>query len=169
MMDDTQNKPPMRRSVRILLILSLALNLIVVGSVGGAVLGHGGKDKRAHMSHDGPGSPIVRALTREDRRSMGRSIRKAYRSQVKDSAADTLRYQALVSALAADPYDPSAVKLAHQELDEANWGRRQIAQKIWLENVDAMSVEQRQDYAERIQEVLTNHKRGPKKGSMNDQ
>lgn len=169
MTDEAQNKPRMRRSVRILLIVSLALNLVIIGLVGGAFLGHGGKDKRSHMSFDGPGSPIVRALSREDRRAMGRSIREAYRAQVSDRGADTARYQALVSALAADPYDPEAVKLAREMLDEANWGRRQIAHDIWLKNVDAMSIEQRQDYADRIREALKNHKRGPKKGSMKDQ
>lgn len=169
MTDDTQNKPPMRRSVRILLILSLALNLIVIGLVGGAVLGHGGKDKRSHMSHNGPGSPIVRALSREDRRSMGRSIREAYRSQVKDRAADALRYQALVSALAADPYDPEAVKMARQALDEESRDRRQIAQDIWLKNVDAMGVDRRQDYADRMQEVLENQKHRPKKRAKQGQ
>ena len=169
MTNEPQNKPRMRRSVRILLIASLALNLIVIGLIGGAVLGQGGKGGRPHMSLDGPGSPIVRALSREDRRAMGKSIREAYRSQAKDRSADEGRYQALVSALAADPYDSEAVVQTRQVLDKTNWDRRQIAHDIWMKNVDAMSVEQRQAYAERIQGVLKDHKRGPKKGVNEDQ
>lgn len=168
MSDETQNRRNMRLSVRILLIASLGLNLIVVGLIGGAILRHGDKGRPPHMSAEGPGSPIVRALAKDERREIGKSIRSAHRAHRPDRDVDKAGYNVLVVALAADPYDPDAVRRAREGLDSAHGDRRQIALGIWFNYVDAMSLEQRKDYAARLEEVLKDHKWDRKKAPRQD-
>ena len=69
------------RWTRWALIISLALNLIVIGAVVGTVLRHGSEGHRdAHgdkHGHDMAGGPLTQALSREDRRAIGREMRRA--------------------------------------------------------------------------------------------
>ncbi|SHJ71584.1 Heavy-metal resistance [Shimia gijangensis] len=166
MSDEATKKPRMRRSVRILLIVSLALNLIIIGLVLGAALSHGGKGRGPDAYSDGPQSPIALALSWEERRDVGKKIRAAHRKHASDRKVEKIRYETLISALNGDPYDPDAVSMAREALDQASWDRRQIAYDIWVTHVGKMSVEQRQDYAERLREVLNERRsrrdRGPK-------
>lgn len=165
MTEEPPKKAGMRRSVRILLVLSLALNLIVAGLIVGAVLSHGGKERHSSRPMDGPGSPIARALSWEDRREVGKNIRKAHRDLSADRKADQRLYAAFLAALRADPFVPEEMRLARDALDQASRARRQIATDIWAAHVEGMTVKERQDYATSLEKVLENrrHHGGKKK------
>lgn len=158
MTEQNPKKSGMRRSVRFLLIGSLAFNLVIIGLVAGVAMRHGGKGHAPRFS-EGPGSPIVRALAPRDRRDMGMNLRKAYRSGELGLRNERKYYDALVQALVADPYDSEALRKARENLDVRQIDRRKIAVNIWLERVDKMSPEQRQAYGERLLEVLEKPKR----------
>lgn len=90
---------------RIVLILSLALNLAVAGMIGGAVVaGRLGHDRPVRVDL-GLGQ-LTRALPEADRRAIGRALRQdpGWRGpQMRGQMA------ALAAALRADPFDPAPV------------------------------------------------------------
>ena len=79
MTDNTPNPPPrMKLWLRVVLVLSLAFNLLIVGISAGAMF-----TWSKWKSHHGPrmdlsAGPMTRALSREDRRAIGKEMRKAY-------------------------------------------------------------------------------------------
>ena len=159
MTQETEKKPKMRLGLRLLLVGSLALNLLVVGIVGGAWITHkrGGFDGHPERH----GSPYVRALSIEDKRSLGKALRQAYRDHEVDRRADRRSFERVVTLLRQTPLDRDALlgELALQR--QAGASRREVAQTIWLEKISAMSDAERVEYADRLDEAL-NRKGRPK-------
>ena len=108
-MDDRKTTPRDGRLIRILLVASLALNLLVVGLAAGWALRHAGG---AHPSRlDMAGGPLTRALSTEDRHRIGQQMRAAWRAA--DDGRGDLRdsYDALLADLRAVPFDPAVVRV----------------------------------------------------------
>ncbi|MEP2534149.1 periplasmic heavy metal sensor [Shimia sp.] len=159
MANETDKKPGMRRGVRILLIGSLALNLLVVGVVGGAVVGHM-RDGDSRDRSDRFGSPYVRALNVQDKRIVGKAIRDAYRQAEIDREGSRRSYERVVGLLRAAPLDQNALTQEVAQQDIGGEQRRKVAQKIWLDRVFSMTDTERATYADDLEDVL---KRGSKK------
>lgn len=156
MTDET--KPGMKRWIKVVFVLSLALNLIIIGLVGGAALRFGGADKH-HRFSDRAFTPTLFALDREDRREIGRNIRKAYRERESKKVNEIRLFNEIADAIEADPIDVDAVLAASSELDGGLAERREIAQQAWLDKVSEMSHEDRKAYAARIRDILENPKK----------
>ncbi|PSL19656.1 periplasmic heavy metal sensor [Shimia abyssi] len=159
MSEQGTQKPKMRLGLRLLLIGSLAINLVVVGIVGGAVIGHL-KDDGKKRPHDRFGSPYVRALSFEDKRKVGRSIREAYRSAEIDRAAEGRSYARVVDLLRSSPLDQDALQNEVKRQEAHGHERRDVAQRIWIERVVNMTDTERLEYADRLEDTL---KRGGRK------
>ncbi|TCL10167.1 putative membrane protein [Shimia isoporae] len=150
-----------RRPLRGLLVASLAVNLLVLGVIGGAVLSH-----RGGHGGDGPGAkerfgtPYVQALSREDRRAVGRAIRQSYRDGGHTLMGDRALYLQTVEVLRSDAFDPVVLNDTLRDIDRSAEGRRDLARAKLVERISAMTPEERSAYADRLEEVL---KRGPDK------
>ncbi len=164
MSDQTPQSPkeqppraPMRRSLRILLFLSLAANLVIVGLVAGAMMGKqkGGKPPR---DADFMGA-YTRALPQEDRRAIGRAIREHHRLSGITRQVARQKFQQMLTILRATPFDEAAMQEQMAAQAKAAFDRREAAQQFWLERIAAMSDAERQDYADQIEAQL---KRGPR-------
>jgi uncharacterized membrane protein len=138
----------------------LTLNVAIIGLVGGAIY--------SFKRHDGPptvGSrptaPFVHALSHEDKRTVGRAIRKSFRAAAVDRQADHQRYQEALRLLRQTPLDEAALGAALVRLDEASVQRRIIARESFLIRLAAMSDAERAAYADRLEAAL---KRGTKRG-----
>ena len=142
-------KPRMGRGMRILLILSLAFNLLIVGLAVGAVLSGGPKGHR-----DARMPAHVRALDHEDRRAIGQDIRAAYRAGTFGKRAERQQSERLADLIAAQPFDRVAVGALSDEIEAGKRIRFEVARDIWLDRVEAMSPQARVAYAERLREVL---------------
>lgn len=148
----------MKPWLRVLLVVSLALNFLIVGTLGGMMMmwSKWQPHHPARMDMAG-GGPLTRALSDEDRRAIGRQMRKAYKQGGVPHADMRAELEALVADLKADPFDTEAVKarLAHHRsiFDE----RFALGQALLLDHLSAMSVEDRSAYADRLREGL--HKR----------
>ena len=161
--DGSEKTPRTRRGLRWLLIGSLALNLLVAGVVGGAVIGHfAGGDGRRPPEHFG--TPYMRALSFEDKRTLGRAIRQAYRGAEIDRKADRRSYERVVALLRADPLDVAALSEEAARQDASTIDRRALAQEAWLALVAKMSAEERAGYADRLDEALRHFGRMPRAG-----
>ncbi len=150
MADDITATPPRARAwVRILLGVSLALNLAVIGLVIGAAFRFGGPGG-AHRPPPPMGAILYRELPREDRKALrGRAFggREEHATKRRDEAA------AIDAALRAVPFDAAALDAF---LDGQARHREEflsIVQEAWLARVSAMSDAERAAYADRLMQA----------------
>ena len=156
-MTDTPPPPPPAaparaapRWMRVLLVLSLALNLLVAGLVLGAILVDGpGRGPRPVEMELGP---IARALDQSDRRAILGSLRghPDLRPFARaDMAADIAALQA---ALRADPFDPDAARAALASRAQRVERAQAAVQEALLARVAAMTPDQRAALADRLED-----------------
>ena len=156
-MAKTEKKAPgMRGWMKVLFGVSLALNLLVLGAVGGAVMRHGGWDGRHHPPRaDMAGGPLTRALSQEDKRAVAREMRRAYRSEGSSGrAAYDAAMQQLVTDLRTDPFDPEPVKAQMGQMREMLGQRVAIGQQILLDHLVQMDPDARHAFAARLEEAM---------------
>lgn len=149
-----RGKPGMRRGVKILLFASLALNLAVAGVVIGAVVKHrfDGDDRRPRI--EGPGGPLTRALSREDRREIGKALRAEFGAMRPSRDKIRADYDRVIAALRAEPYDAATVRAVVSEQSEAMDARMRAGQAQLLKRLDEMTPDERARFAGRLEEVL---------------
>ncbi|MGH1329789.1 MAG: periplasmic heavy metal sensor [Paracoccaceae bacterium] len=163
---------------RVVLALSLGLNLAVVGLVAGAFMG---KDRngppRGYSSRDVGYAPFIAALDRDERRALGGELRRAAPSRAQARSARRASFERILEALRATPYDPAALEAAiaaHRE-DLAN--SQKLGQETLVSRLHAMSALERIAYADRLDQILTrparekrsdSHRNGPPEGLRRD-
>lgn len=153
------NKPRMRRGVRIVLILSLAFNLLILGLAVGAVLSGGPK-----RHHDMRMPAHVRALEPADRRAIGQGIRAAYQEGHWRKSSGSVQSRQLADLLAAQTFDRGAVAALLDEMERSKRSRYEVARDVWLDRVEGMTGPERAAFAGRLREVLAEtRKGGPKR------
>lgn len=161
MADTEQDQAPKRRVplwVKLLLGASLALNLLIIGVVAGAVSRMDGP-VRAAASY---AMPYVVALERDQRREIFDEIREETRAgKLPGRKARRAFYQEMIAAIQADPFDRGAVEAVLARQRESVIGVQQVAQAAWLERIEALPLEARQAYAERLRNVLKRGGRPP--------
>jgi len=151
-MDDRKTTPRDGRLIRILLVASLALNLLVVGLAAGWALRHAGG---AHPSRlDMAGGPLTRALSTEDRHRIGQQMRAAWREA--DDGRGDLRdsYDALLADLRAVPFDPARVSARMRQHRERFAVRFEMGQEVLVTHLATMSPADRRAYADRLEERI---------------
>ncbi len=156
-MDDTgEKKTRMRGWLKVVFGLSLALNLLVLGAIGGAVLRHGGFDGRHHMARgDIAGGPLTRALTKDERRAVAREMRRTFRETGQSGrAAYRETMQGLLADLRAEPFDPAPVAARMEAMRGMMAQRMVVGQKVLLQHLTDMEPEARQAFAMRLEEVV---------------
>ncbi|WP_232796536.1 periplasmic heavy metal sensor [Roseovarius salinarum] len=149
----------MKLWLRLVLAGSLALNLLVVGAVAGAVITH--KPWRGHHAPrlDGVGGPLTRALAPQDRRAIARGMRRAYHDGRPARAEIRAAFEALIADLEAGPFDADAVA-AHLERQRSVLAERlAVGQELLLDRLNEMSEAERAAYAGRLRAVLAEHRR----------
>lgn len=134
-----------RRWVKVLLAVSLALNFLVLGAIGAAVFSNK-FGKGPFAMHKSSFGAFTRALSWQDRKAIGKGIRK----EMQDLPKSRKSYQALRSALLADVYDKDAVHKLVAEHQKAGLIRQEISQRLFLERLDNMSPQQRRKFAKRL-------------------
>ncbi len=141
------------RGLRLLLLLSLALNLLVAGLLLGDALaggGPGGPPRRVEMSL----GPVARALGEEDRRA----IQDALRGRPELAAlgrgprgAGGPDFAAILAALRAEPFDPERARAAFAAQARAVAAAQGAAQEALLARLAAMPPEERRAVADRLE------------------
>lgn len=147
------------RKLRWALGISLAVNLVIAGVIGGAVF----RFKDADMRPRGPeahsyATAYVRALPREDRRTFHRALRDAGRD-LPDRSERRALFAKVLEALRADTFDADQVRGVLDKQAEVALGMQRTAQEVWLGKVSDMTAADRAAYADRLEDIL---KRGPR-------
>ena len=154
MADQGTGKPPrMRTWVRVLLGVSLALNLAVVGIAAGAALRFG-KPDGTHRPPPPIGALLYRELSREDRkemRSRAAETRQSHGDRRKDEVAQ------IDAALRAVPFDPVALNEVLSAQTRKREAFQDEVQQLWLKRVSEMSDKERAAYADRLKHAVERH------------
>lgn len=155
-MAETPKPRRMSPALRILLFLSLAMNLAIVGLVAG-VLVTGGPGKPPPRNPRDAVAPYTQALTREERREIGRQL---FREMRKDGPRDEQRararaeYHRALELLRAEPFEAEAFAALLTEQNARAAARQARGQEILVAYVAGMSPEARADFADRVAAAL---------------
>lgn len=145
---------PASRTLKIALAISLALNLGVVGMVGGAML-HDGPGHRGDMVRDLGFGPFTQALAPEDREALrGAFLARVpeFRAARREMRAD---FAAVLTALRADPFDAAVLGTALAGQSERMAKNLATGQALIADHIAAMTPAARKAFADRLEESLT--------------
>jgi hypothetical protein len=144
-------QPKRARNIwKIVLTISLVLNIAVLGAIGGAALRLG----NAHLKGREIGSVYIRALSRDQRRQLGRQMgeqegyHKAKRKNIDAS------YQEAIRILRSDNFDQGVFEAIVKGPMVRASERLKNAQSIFLGHIMYMSFDERVAYADRIEGAL---------------
>ncbi|MCF2904587.1 periplasmic heavy metal sensor [Octadecabacter sp. CECT 8868] len=138
-----------KRWQRVLLVSSLALNLVVLGVVAGAVFNGGppGSSQRFDLT----AGPLTRAMDDDNRAAVRTALRESDVFQRRDRSAMNEDMQALVATIRAEAFDSEKFL----EILQRQRRRLQVGQDAVLDVVSAeignMSLEERSAFADRLE------------------
>lgn len=160
---DRSDKTGLRWS-RIVLVASLALNLAVLGVVGGAILRwDAGMDRaRALQVRDFGFGPFIGAFDTKERRALGREFRRSTGDpKVARQEIETM-FQDMLEALRAEPFEAVRFEalLLKQQRDFSE--RQKIGAELVVDQIATMPSEARMAYAERLEQMIKNPPRPPR-------
>ncbi|MCF6445108.1 periplasmic heavy metal sensor [Nereida sp. MMG025] len=144
--------------LKVVLVVSLALNLLVVGVIaGGAIAGRKGDDPRADRRTEAPSGfmAITRALPKQDRRAIGQQLRSLRQQDTRDPQTRARRdaqIAAWVGLLEADVFDLETARGLASDQVAAAQTRRARAQDVALDYIAQMPPEARQAVADRLKD-----------------
>lgn len=143
--------------MRITLVVSLSLNLLIIGVVAGAMATRG--DDRRGPPTLGPARdlgpvPFIVALAPEDRRSLARSMRSEAGPLRQNRQELQARFEALLVALRADPFDAQAVSDLLGEQRSVGAARQAIGERLLLDHLAGLTAAERAAYADRLDKSL---------------
>lgn len=158
----TEAKKKTGRGRQILLVLSLGLNLLIVGLVAGAVLKDGprhGRDGRfAEIRSLGLG-PVGWALEREDRREILSRLGE-HREELQAGRGELLQVtRDLAEAVRQEPFDRAGVEAALAAQRERVSGLQTFGHELLIEQLESMDSEARANFAEALEESLSRRNR----------
>lgn len=143
---------------KLLLGISLALNMAFVGLLAGAALRHGGDHERGPEATSF-GTPYMRALPREARQSVLRSARLAGDAQMLDRAARKKLFDNVLASMRATPFDAEHMQRLVTEQARVSVAVQKSVQTAWVAAVESMTDAERLAYADAVEDIL---RRGPK-------
>ena len=150
-----QMKTP-RKWAKVLLIVSLALNACFIGLIIGVKLTQDGM--RPQRAPSAQGSLYLRALSHEDRRTLGQAMRSYHTREMRQM--DRAGYENALVLLRATPFDPEALEDLMEDQTEVSEERLEYAREALIAHLAAMSDAERAKFADALEHAL---KRGPKR------
>lgn len=154
--EETKRRVPLW--VKVLLGLSLALNLAVVGLVAGTIMRIGG-------APGGPGAanyaiPYVLALPREDRREVWKTVRDETRAGRLPSRKDRrARYVEMIAVLSAEEWQPEAARAIMTQQGDETSAVQAAAQNAWIDQISEYTQAERQAYAAHLEDVINRRRK----------
>ena len=139
------------RRFRIILGISLALNLLVGGIIVGAFVFGDHRGHAPRMTH--MIGPLSHALSEEDRDAVGRKLRHTYKAQGERKVgkkAYRKEIRALADVLMADSFDAAQAQQHLEKMNTLLSGRIVRGRQVLLEQFAEMTPEARQAYAKRL-------------------
>ncbi len=152
-------RPATSRWLKVALVVSLAMNLAVLGAVGGAVV-HDARQAGRPMARDLGFGPFTDALSPEDRAALGKAFMRdggKPRDMRRELRAE---YGQLLTALRAEPFDEAKLRGVFDVLQARSRDRLDLGQRLLSERILAMPPEARLRFADRLEDLVS---RGPRR------
>ena len=150
-------KPKDSRNIwKIIFAISLALNIAVLGALGGIALRFSKSPLagEGHLKERRTGSIYIRALSRDQRRELGRRLRDQEEGS-KDSRTNIeAGFKEVIRILRSEDFDKEAFEAVAKDHSNKSHHRLENAQGLLLSYIISMSFEQRSAYADRIEKAL---------------
>ncbi|OUD09097.1 hypothetical protein BVC71_10325 [Marivivens niveibacter] len=140
-------KSSMRPALRVLLVVSLALNLLVAGVLVGGI--SKGRQFSPKGNFDISVGPFSRAFEEEDRRAIRDDLR-ARMAEFATPQEQSASMQTLIAAMRADPFVEDAVTEQFETQRENAAEAMRIGQEVVLNRLREMSVEEREEFTDRL-------------------
>ena len=160
--DNAPNQPKTATAlwVKVILGVSLALNLAIAGVIIGAFARSDGVGARAGAAPDiaAFGAPYMRALSKSQRRDIARQIRDDLGSDLPDRRARRDMFREVLASLRAEPFDEARLIAATTVQADTAVAVQNAARQAWIGKVSKMSAEERSHYADAVEAGM---KRGP--------
>ncbi|MCA0920113.1 periplasmic heavy metal sensor [Pseudooceanicola nanhaiensis] len=156
-----KSAPRMRPWLRVVLVVSLALNLAVVGIVAGTAFNHERRPPPRPPRLDQIAGPLTFALTEEDRKAIGKEIFAEYRKQGRPSReAIREEYQGVIDALRTTPFDPTAVEQSLERQRVVANERAELGHRLLVQHLSDLTEADRAAFADRLEEGLNRFREG---------
>ena len=140
-----------RRLVRIVLVLSLALNLLLAGLIVGAVAsGRGG----APMRFQADLGPVAQVIPREDRAQIGREIRRELGRSGPSRRELGRTLDQIAAALEAETFDPQGFEVLIRSQQAWQDRVRDVALGAVTRHLATLSVDERRGIAAALRAQL---------------
>ncbi len=142
------------RWMRWLLVASLALNLAVLGVMGGAALRFRGGGPHVMAVRDLTFGPFTEALSPPDRETLRREFMGepgAFQAERHEARSDL---EQILTALRAEPFDPGRIRSGLDRQKARLETRMDLGQGLLADLIARMPVEERLKFADRLQGVL---------------
>lgn len=143
---------------KVLLVASLALNLLIVGVIAGSVLGAKPKDNNPLLRNLGYG-PFVGALPSEDKYQMTEALKRQAGSFRENRRELRREFETLLDLLRTDPFDAAQLEAVIMRQSSHISERLELGSELLIERIVAMTPEARAAYADRLDKQLK--RRGP--------
>lgn len=142
--------------VRILLVVSLGLNLLIIGAIAGLII------KGGPLPHAGPPSkianetigPFTRSLSPRDRISILREVRRQEEFEGFSRAAHQQAMEEMIALLETTPFDADAFADKFGSMVSGLQTGLDLASGAFVLRLQAMSDEDRIAYAARVRDAL---------------
>ena len=133
--------------------ISLALNLLIVGAFGGAMLRVG---KGPMVKHRASGYLYMRALNFDDKKTLRKELFKNKDSRKIIRAKERSSYSSAVKILKKDPFDRKAFEDLLDEQTEYSKSRPSSARAALVTHIENMTKEERSIYSMRLEDLVRN-------------
>ena len=149
-MSASQDLKP-RNPWKILFGISLALNLLIVGAIGGAILRVG---KGPMAKHHASGFLYMRALNFEDKKSLRKELYKNKNTRKIGRAKEHSSYSSAVKILKKDPFDRKAFEELLDQQTKFSKSSQRSARLALVAQIAKMTKEERSIYSERLEDLV---------------
>mgnify|MGYP000205546752 CR=1 FL=1 len=144
-----------KRWVRVVLILSLGLNIACVGMIGGAIWK---KHAEPHGNMRAPMAPTasmyIRALDEDGRRKLGEKLRDQGRKDQRIPKEIRQGFEQALELLRADTFDQDAFSTVMTDHARHADDRLVAARTMFLSHLATLSKDERAAYADRLEKTL---------------
>ena len=145
----TDLKP--RNLWKILFGISLALNLLIVGALGGAMLRVG---KGPVVKHRASGNLYMRALNFEDKKALRKELFKNKDSPKVIRAKEHSSYSSAVKILRKYPFDRKAFEDLLDQQTKYSKSRPSLARAVLITKIENMTKKERLIYSKRLEDLI---------------
>jgi uncharacterized membrane protein len=154
-MSDISKPVKMRPWLRVVLFGSLALNLLVIGLMVGA-LSHGRAASPWVRKGGDPVTPYTRAFDEDQRKELRSALRSTLgKKPPKDGRGILSGYQSALGVLRSDPFDRAALLASLEAQSASNADRRKRGQEVLVDFISDMTPQERAIFADRLEDELT--------------